>query len=282
MDIQKTHMNKNISFLRIRPCDNNNEIYLNSRRKEGTSAFLIKSELDLDIMEIHKKDFQTLSNDASVDSDCWIINDNNWKNFKDINPKRIVYDFKNNKETSLEVIDRLKPYTVLVSNSLDIEFLKAINTKTKFITTAYVDTIDEALDYIKKGITDLLLRDWSSAQIHELQNIEGFNFYERTLLSPVFSIDEARNEFTKERFFRYLSTRNVRGFRREKTEWFPGSGKDIPQLNNFVYNNKSQIKHFEIDEILNNVLNGYQINDCLLYTSPSPRDLSTSRMPSSA
>ena len=261
MDIQKTHMNKNISFLRIRPCDNNNEIYLNSRRKEGTSAFLIKSELDLDIMEIHKKDFQTLSNDASVDSDCWIINDNNWKNFKDINPKRIVYDFKNNKETSLEVIDRLKPYTVLVSNSLDIEFLKAINTKTKFITTAYVDTIDEALDYIKKGITDLLLRDWSSAQIHELQNIDGFNFYERTLLSPVFSIDEARNEFTKERFFRYLSTRNVRGFRREKTEWFPGSGKDIPQLNNFVYNNKSQIKHFEIDEILNNVLNGYQIND---------------------
>ena len=26
----------------------------------------------------------------------------------------------------------------------------------------------------------------------------------------------------------------------------------------------------------------YQIQDCLLYTSPSPRDLSTSRMPSSA
>ena len=158
-------MNENISFLRIRPCDNNNEIYLNSRRKEGRSAFLIKSELDLDIMEIHKKDFQTLSNDASVDSDCWIINDNNWKNFKDINPKRIVYDFKNNKETSLEIIDRLKPYTVLVSNSLDIDFLKGINTKTKFITTAYVDTIDEALDYIKNGISDLLLRDWSSAPV---------------------------------------------------------------------------------------------------------------------
>ena len=246
-------MNENISFLRIRPCDNNNEIYLNSRRKEGTSAFLIKSELDLDISEIHKKDFQTLSKDVSVDSDCWIIKDNNWEDFKDINPKRIVYDFKNNKEISLEVIDRLKPYTVLVSDPLDINFLKGINTKTKFITTAYVNTIDEALGYIKNGISDLLLRDWSSAQIDELQNIQGFNFYERTLLSPVFSIDEARKEFTKERFFRYLNTRNVRGFRREKTDWYPGSGKDIPQLNNFVYNNKSQIKHFDIDEILNHV-----------------------------
>ena len=28
--------------------------------------------------------------------------------------------------------------------------------------------------------------------------------------------------------------------------------------------------------------NKIQIKDCLLYTSPSPRDLSTSRMPSSA
>ena len=261
MDIQKIQMNNNISFLRIRPCDNNNEIYLNSRRKEGTSAFLIKSELELDINEIHKKDFQTLSKDAGVDSDCWIINDNNWKNFIGINPKRIVYDFKNNKEISLEVIDRVKPYTVLVSNPSDINFLKAINTKTKFITTAYVDTIDAAVEYINNGISDLLLRDWSSSQIDELQKIEGFNFYERTLLSPVFSIDEARNEFSKERFFRYLSTRNVRGFRREKTDWFPGSGKAIPQLNNFVYNNKSQIKHFQIDEILNSVLNGYQIND---------------------
>ena len=103
MDIQKIHMNKNISFLRIRPCDNNNEIYLNSRRKEGTSAFLIKSELDLDIMEIHKKDFQTLSNDASVDSDCWIINDNNWKNFKDINPKELFMILKTIKKLLLKL-----------------------------------------------------------------------------------------------------------------------------------------------------------------------------------
>ena len=154
MDIQKIQMNNNISFLRIRPCDNNNEIYLNSRRKAGTSAFLIKSELELDINEIHKKDFQTLSKDAGVDSDCWIINDNNWKNFIGINPKRIVYDFKNNKEISLEVIDRVKPYTVLVSNPSDINFLKAINTKTKFITTAYVDTIDAAVEYINNGISD--------------------------------------------------------------------------------------------------------------------------------
>ena len=77
------------------------------------------------------------------------------------------------------------------------------------------------------------------------------------MLSPVFSIDEAREEFDKERFFRFLKTRNVRGFRREETSWSPGSGKNIPNLNNFVFNNKSQINHSEIDSILKRVLDGY-------------------------
>ena len=254
-------MNKNISFLRIRPCDNQNEIYLNSRRQEGTSAFLIRSELKLDIKKIHHKEFQTLSEDLEIDADSWLINDSNWKKFLDQHPKRLIYKFKNKKEIALEVIDRLKPHTILVSNPANLKFLNTANTKTKFITTAYVDNIEEVTEYLKFGISDLLLRDWSSAQIVELQNIEGFNFYERTLLSPIFSIDEAREEFNKERYFRYLNTRNVRGFRREKTDWFPGSGKNIPELNNFVFNNKSQLKYSEIDEILQNVTNGYQITD---------------------
>ena len=254
-------MYKNISFLRIRPCDNENEIYLNSRRLEGTSTFLIRSELKLEINKIHQKEFQTLSKDIEIDVDSWLINDSNWKSFIDKHPKRLIYNFKNKKEIALEIIDRLKPHTILVSKPSNLKFLNSIKTNTKFITTAYVDNIEEVVEYLKYGISDLLLRDWSSAQIDELQNIEGYNFYERTLLSPIFSIDEAREEFNKERYFRYLNTRNVRGFRREKTDWSPGSGKNLPELNNFVFNNKSQFKYTEIDEILQNVINGYQITD---------------------
>ena len=81
------------------------------------------------------------------------------------------------------------------------------------------------------------------------------------MLSPIFSIDEARKEFDKERFFRFLKTRNVRGFRREKTSWSPGSGENIPNLNNFVFNNKSQINYSEIDSLLKRVLDGYVITN---------------------
>ena len=173
----------------------------------------------------------------------------------------MIYNFKNNIEIALEVIDRLKPHTILISTNSELQFLKSINSKTSFITSTYVETIEEAIEFANAGVSDLLLRDWSSEQILELQNLEGLNFYERTLLSPVFSIDEAREEFDKERFFRFLKTRNVRGFRREETSWSPGSGKNIPNLNNFVFNNKSQINHSEIDSLLKRVLDGYQINN---------------------
>ena len=260
MDIQKSTMN-NISFLRIRPCDSDNEIYLNSRKKEGTSTFLLKSNVSINSNELHKKGFQTVSRDIDIDSDSWIITDKNWDKFKSVNPKRLIYNFKNNIETALEIIDRLKPHTILVSSSSDLQFLKSINSKTNFITSTYVETIEEAIEFANAGVSDLLLRDWSSEQILELQKVEGLNFYERTLLSPIFSIDEARIEFDKERFFRFLKTRNVRGFRRKETSWSPGSGKNIPNLNNFVFNNRSQISHSEIDSLLGRILDGYQISN---------------------
>ena len=74
-------MNNNISFLRIRPCDNDNEIYLNSRKKEGTSTFLLKSNISVNLNELHKKGFQTVSRDIDTDSDSWIITDKNWEKF---------------------------------------------------------------------------------------------------------------------------------------------------------------------------------------------------------
>ena len=261
MDIRKITMNKNISFLRIRPCDNDNEIYLNSRKKEGTSAFSLKEDLNLDINKIHKKGFQTLSKDIKDNSDVWIVTDDNWKDYEEKHQKRLIYLYKNNKESALEIIDRLSPRTILVSKTADLEFINSINTKVKFMTSIYVDTVEDAIKFIDFGVSDLLLRDWSSDQIQELQRFDGINLYERTLMSPIFSIDEARDEFDKERYFRYLNTRNVRGFRREKTDWSPGSGKSIPKLNGFTFNNKSQFNQIDIDVILKNVLDGYQITD---------------------
>ena len=48
-------------------------------------------------------------------------------------------------------------------------------------------------------------------------------------------------------------------------------------LKHFLKGENIKVKDSDFQELENNM-----IKDCLLYTSPSPRDLSTSRMPSSA
>ena len=87
MDIQKFNSNRNISFLRIRPCDSDNEIYLNSRKKEGTSSFVVKDDLKLNLNNIHSKNFQTISKTLDIDSDFWFVDDENWKEFNSLNSK---------------------------------------------------------------------------------------------------------------------------------------------------------------------------------------------------
>ena len=258
-------MSKNISYLRIRPCDNDNEIYLNSRKNEGTSAFLIKENTYVDIELIHSKEFQTISKTHKIDSDMWLINDENWKTYKNFQSKRLIYKYSGNHEIALEIIDRLNPGFVLINNLSDLSFFKSIRTKNEVLISSYADSIEEALLLSNAQIDDLLLRDWSSEQILELQNHPNFNYYERTVLSPLFSIDEARESFDSKRYFRYLNAKDVRGYRRVKTEWSPGSGLPLHKLNNFEHNNITQFQDDEFDEIIQKINNSERINEVDLY-----------------
>ncbi len=260
MDIQKNmNMENNISFLRIRPCENDNEIFLNSRKKEGTSSFLIKKNLN--IKEITRKGFQTISTKSSLQSSMWLINDNNWKQFQDIHSKRLIYRYKGNREIALEILTRLNPNTIEIVNTEDIKFINLYKPDNRHLISMYVDTKEEAIHAINNGVTDLLLRDWNTEQIKELQMTSKHNLYERTVLSPLLSINEARELLDKEEFTNFLLARDVRGYRRKETDWYPGSGKDIPKLFNFVFNNDADYKSKNFDIIFKKLEDEENIND---------------------
>ena len=260
MVIQKNmNMQNNISFLRIRPCENDNEIFLNSRKKEGTSAFLIKK--DLNFTDINRKGFQTISNNISYESSMWIVNDENWKEFKDIDSKRLIYSYKGNKEVALEILTRLEPKIIEISKLDQMKFINLYKPEYKHIISMYVNTIEEALKAIKNGVDDLLLRDWNTEQIKDLKDVCKQNLYERTVLSPLISINEAREMLNKYQFTNYLLCRDVRGYRRIDTEWYPGSGKSIPKLFNFVFNNESDYKSKYFEYIFDKLKDDEPINN---------------------
>lgn len=242
----------NISYLRIRPCDSDNEIYLSSRHKEGTSAFTLKNDTKVDFNSLLVKGFQTITSNLSIEASAWFITDETIGHKLTQYSKRLIYRYNGNKENALEVISRHKPGYVLVEDSEDIQFFKSINATTDFKVSIYANSIDIAQKAILKGVDDLFLRDWSKDQIIELQNTTNNNLYERTVLSPLLEINEARNILEKIEFTNYLQTRNVRGYKREVSTWYPGSGEPIPNLFNFSSETHSDYKSPKFDQILSN------------------------------
>ena len=66
-------------------------------------------------------------------------------------------------------------------------------------------------------------------------------------------------------------------------EWISSGGNLIVGVGKEIEGNTSLLEYFNVDPIEYAFdFEDELISDCLLYTSPSPRDLSTSRMPSSA
>ena len=259
MDTQKNmNLQNNISFLRIRPCDSDNEIYLNSRKKEGTSSFYIDKPVDLE--KIHKKDFQTISDTKLDESFQWFVTYKNWKEFEDVDSHRIVYRSSNNLENDMEVISRLNPSYVLLTDLENIKFLKSIQPSLNFKISKYVNSIEEAKESMAKGVQDLWLRDWSYREIKELKNTSNFELFERTLFSLV-DVNKARKLLSKIQFTNFLQLRDVRGYKRFPTNWSPGSGKEIPKLNGLTYNVSSSFKSTNFEKILSKAQEGNEISN---------------------
>ena len=259
MDTQKNmNLQNNISFLRIRPCDSDNEIYLNSRKKEGTSSFYIDKTVDLE--KIHKKDFQTISDTKLDESFQWFVTYKNWKEFEDVDSHRIVYRSSNNLENDMEVITRLNPSYVLLKDLENIKFLKSIQPSLNFKISKYVNSIEEAKESMAKGVQDLWLRDWSYKEIKELKNTSNFELFERTLFSLV-DVNKARKLLSKIQFTNFLQLRDVRGYKRFPTNWSPGSGKEIPKLNGLTYNLSSSFKSTNFEKILSKAQEGNEISN---------------------
>ena len=259
MDTQKNmNLQNNISFLRIRPCDSDNEIYLNSRKKEGTSSFYIDKPVDLE--KIHKKDFQTISDNKLDESFQWFVTYKNWKEFEDVDSHRIVYRSSNNLENDMEAITRLNPSYVLLTDLENIKFLKSIQPSLNFKISKYVNSIEEAKESMAKGVEDLWLRDWSYREIKELKNTSNFELFERTLFSLV-DVNKARKLLSKIQFTNFLQLRDVRGYKRFPTNWSPGSGKEIPKLNGLTYNVSSSFKSTNFEKILSKAQEGNEISN---------------------
>ena len=257
---------KNVSFLRIRPCNSDNDLHLNSRVKEQTSSLLFKDN-NLDIDKIHGYGFQTISNMPEINSYAWIFSHDNLEEYKNIDRKLLIYELSEMPQIDYEIISREKIPYVLNEN---IDYLETLNTSSfKKLNTKiamYVDTVEDALNLVQLGVNDLWLRDWNNSDINSLAKNKDINLYERTVTSPILAIQEAREILPKDKFSSYLESRDVRGYRRQKVQWAPGKDLPVPDSPTVSYSFPSISNKSGISGILNSVEKGKELSDDELFS----------------
>ena len=257
---------KNVSFLRIRPCNSDNDLHLNSRVKEHTSSLLFKDK-NLDIDKIHGYGFQTISKMPEINSYAWIFKHDTLQKYKNIDRKLLIYELSEIPQVDYEIISREKiPYVlnehVDYLETLNASSFKKLNTK----ISMYVDTVEDALNLVQLGVSDLWLRDWNNSDINSLAKNKDINLFERTVTSPILDIQEAREILPKDKFSLYLESRDVRGYRRQKVQWAPGKDLPVPDSPTISYSFPSISNNSVISGILNSVEKGKELSDEELFS----------------
>jgi len=252
---------KSVSFLRIRPCNSDNELYLNSRKKEYTTSFLIDNPI-FDITKIHQKGFQTVSKSLEINSFVWLVNKDTINEFTSINRKLLIYQLSNNKQVDYEILSRQKiPYAISDNISYLASITAASFQELKTIVSSYADTIEQALELISIGAKDLWLRDWNNEDIEKLSIKANCNLYERTLTSPILKINEAREILGKDKFTSYLNSRDTRGYKRTDIDWAPGKNLPVPTNGKVSFSFPSSSCSENISNIISSIKNGVELSD---------------------
>ena len=143
------------------------------------------------------------------------------------------------------------------------------------------EIIEHALHTITNVAFKLMSSDWDYADSDSKLRLAYNEAVDKKLFNeesyaPLKGGDDFYKVTTQEYFFWIIIT-----------EWDLGFIWDIPN-EEFLIKNKEDLadklpmSHQIYQDFVEKILSPPGINTCLLYTSPSPRDLSTSRMPSSA
>ena len=229
-------MSQYISFHRMRPGAEVNEITAATRRREGTTAIELTSATSTELAACTSGGVLPVVADAAVDgAAAWVVLPAAAITLADARTPgwRITVIDTDDRAATIEALSRstaayLRTGRSRVSEAVDLCRLPGIAAS----VSVFVDTVDDAVAAVRAGAGDLLLRDWDAEQIGELRDELGLMLVERVAIPGGVSIDEVRVEFDPDLFKAYLDLVDGSGFARPRYSWAPGID-ERPPLNAF-------------------------------------------------
>jgi 7,8-didemethyl-8-hydroxy-5-deazariboflavin synthase CofH subunit len=198
-----------------------------SRRREGTTAIEMTGLTSIDVASANKAGLLVAATTATeVEPAGWVLGATDALEMSP-SPWRLTILDDGSREEVLDAVARTRAAYLRTSRSnvaraAQLAALPSIETA----VSVFVDDVTQAVDAVREGATDLLMRDWSQERIGELRETLDVPLVERSLFPIGLEIDEARTTLPKDIYTAWLSQVDGSGAVRPRHRWAPG--KDMP------------------------------------------------------
>lgn len=216
-----------VTFLRVRPAAEINEVAARTRHNEGTSTLEFANPTDAQMVSALKGGILPVAVGApDVNPVAWIASPAEALELvsRGVEGWQITVMDEGRRSEVLDALARssasyLRTGRSKVADAVDLASLPGLATE----VSVFVDTVQDAVDAISYGASDLLLRDWETGQIGELRDeLREYTLVERTAVPLSVTVDVARSTFDSAQFTAYLNQVDGSGAVRPRYDWAPG------------------------------------------------------------
>jgi len=216
-----------VTYSRVRPAEMLAEPTAVSRRREGTTVLEMSGPSSAELNAANRAGVLIAATSAGGNEPAgWVLAPTE---ALELSPAwwRLTLLDDGSREEVLDALARTRAAFLRTARSnvraaAELAGLPSIDTA----VSVFVDDVDQALQAVSDGATDLLLRDWSHERIGELRDRLPDALVERPLFGIGIEIDEARAVLPAEIFTAWLSQVDASGVIRPGYPWSPG--KDMP------------------------------------------------------
>ncbi len=225
-----------ITFCRLRPAAGVTETWATTRRREGTTVLEVENLAPADWSGALSGGVLPVAFGVVpevIEPAAWVVSPPAARELAAAGTAgwRITVLHEGTREHVLDALARsraafLRTRRSRVGAAMSLASLPGIDTQ----VSVYVDTVDDAVDAVEAGASDLLLRDWSTDSIGELRDtLAPRLLVERTAFPVAVEIDAARDALDGRVFKAYLDLVDGSGAARPRTAWAPGK-EDAPPV----------------------------------------------------
>ncbi len=224
-----------VTFLQIRPAETVNEVWASTRRREGTLGVEMASPTASDIEGAQRGGLlvQSRTLDAAVQAPAYVLAPDRspTASERSLPGWRVTIEHAGSDMQVLDALAFTRAAFLRTQRSRIREAARLVDLPGLDVgISVYVDTVDDAVEAVASGATDLLLRDWDTERLGELRDALGTDsLTERTVFPIGLSYDTVAAELEPGTLATYLNQVDGAGRARPRASWAPGKDIDIPK-----------------------------------------------------